>query len=213
MKTFIYLLCFLFFISSLSCAYDKLEIEITEVPYRETYAFLGTSFKLGGAPGVSLPDFEDIAKYTAEEIGFSVYMMSARDDRDLQFLTVIGYSKIDVEEMHITNLDSINCLDIMIGGKYFPRYPTFSLSKMPVRLTLSGVGGLGMIMEGTMGLAMEFKLGLVFSSKDNPSGFTLEVGYRPSFKFDYEPDYVSENAISIKTGSAVFFSAGFLFAP
>ncbi|MCK4643504.1 hypothetical protein KAU32_07695 [bacterium] len=117
------------------CA-ETIEIEITEVPYVQPYAFLGITFETGGQRSVGLTADAD-SQIDPKEMNFSIWMMSARHNQDFQFQTHLGYRGIDITELQVENLASISGFEIFLGGRFFPRYPTFSLSRLPVRLTLS----------------------------------------------------------------------------
>ncbi len=211
-KYFILVLCFfIIFCGSSVFSYDKIEVEITEVPYVEPYAFLGVTFETGGSQSVGLRDVED-SSISCSQTGFSLWMMSARHNQDFQFQTHLGYKGIDVSEFDLPNLEIISNMEIFIGGRFFPRYPTFALSKLPVRLTFSALGGLCWVGDN-MAFSMLFSAGFVISSKDNPTGMTFEIGYRPGLLYKYQPDYVSETEIQIDIEPSWIFRIGFLFGP
>ncbi len=192
------------------CA-ETIEIEITEVPYVQPYAFLGITFETGGQRSVGLTADAD-SQIDPKEMNFSIWMMSARHNQDFQFQTHLGYRGIDIAELQVENLASISGFEIFLGGRFFPRYPTFSLSRLPVRLTLSVIGGLSML-GNNFNFGMIISAGLIITSGDSPTGITMEIGYRPGNTYIHEPDYSSSNQISLTIEASWIFRIGFLFAP
>ncbi|HDS09176.1 MAG TPA: hypothetical protein ENN73_03015 [Firmicutes bacterium] len=212
-KTGFILILILFFSLSIF-GYEEIHIKIMEVPYREPHSFLGTSFNLGGRPMCSYSNaltLEDVEEPGAVK-GFALWVMSARSNQNIQYTTVLNYRGVDLSGLKIGDLETVHGFDIMIGGRFYPIYPTFGLSKMPVRLTLSAVGGIGFYGD-SMIFSTAVTKGFVISSKDNPSGLTVEISYVPGIKFDYTTDYVYGETIPIKVGDTVSLQVGFLFAP
>jgi hypothetical protein len=151
--------------------YDHLDITYTEVPYKPVYAFLGINFEAAGA----------------SQNGMSITMTSARE-QDLQFEVMLDYRKVK----------ELSVFDIMLGGTYLPRYPTFEIG-LPARLKISALGGLAMGNE-EMGMGMLLSTGLLFSfGREEANGILLALNYRPG---------------TIKgVADSLGFSFGFLFAP
>ncbi len=111
----------------------------------------------------------------------------------------MGYRNISTIE---GNADSnIGSFDIMIGGTFFPRKPSFVFLGMPVRLKASLLGGMGISNETTIYSAC-VSLAMVFSSGNDPSGMTVGLAYWPSV-----------SAGSVRLPGSVCASVGFLFAP
>jgi hypothetical protein len=162
-------------------AYDysgKLDVTVTEVPYRPVHAFLGVNFQSTGS-----------------QLGGNMTMTSARQS-DFQFETMIGYRNLG------TSPDSsLGSFDTMLGGAVFPRYPTFVLSNMPVRLKISLLGGLGITNENMIFSACA-GASLVFSSGDDPSGLVIGAFYWPSATIGVT-----------KIPGSVMINLGFIFAP
>lgn len=150
----------------------KVEVEVTEVPYRPVYAFLKINFEAGN-----------------EQSGASIGIMSAKQ-RDIQLESHIGYR----------SLGNTGSFDVMLGGAYFPRRPSFALGDMPVRVKISALGGMGM--SDDMFFTFMASAGLVLSSEDDPSGLTAEFVYWPSVK-----------TTSMDIPGSLSFKLGFLFAP
>ena len=125
--------------------------------------------------------------------GGSIIMTSARYT-DLQASALVGFRSVTSSE------GSIGVFDVMFGGTYFPRESIMDLGDMPVRLKISAMAGLGM--SNDMFFSMMFSMGLVFTSYDDPNGFTADLIFRPG---------VSVGSTNIP--SSVALSVGFLFAP
>jgi hypothetical protein len=203
MKNYLLFGVLTFIFSKISAQEETINLRITEVPYQPVYAFFRTSFDLGIQQKV---DFNHATFKARNQLGFSIGLISCKES-DIQFETRIGYRQVD-----LSNIDSVPAnkhydLDIMLGGRYYPRYPTFALSKnTPVRLTFSGIGGL--CLRGNdltnMGLTVALSAGFVFSQKDNPSGIMLEAQYRP----------LGSNAIAgVYLHPAWLLSIAWLFGP
>lgn len=159
---------------------QPIEIRITEVPYEKPYIFTRVSFEMGGTQMVEVaPDNNQMR--SRSQIGFGFGSISAKDS-DIQGEFRLGYRSVN-----LSNIDSIGVtrhqdFDILLGGRYYPRYPTFGLGKTPVRLTFAAIGGINLRGAG-MGDQMAFDVlinaGLSFSQSDNASGVMLEFQYRP----------------------------------
>jgi len=155
--------------------YYDVDVTYTEVPYRPVYAFLGLAFEAG----------------SGDMVGGALTMTSARD-RDIQLTAHVGYRSFSSA--------NTGSFDILVGGTYFPRKPTFMLDEMPVRLRMSALGGFGM--SESMFFTMCMSAGLVFSSGNDPSGFLTELAFWPGFKTETQ---------NIPGSMSIRF--GFLFAP
>jgi hypothetical protein len=131
--------------------YHHVEIEVTEVPYKPVDAFLGLNLQGGSASS-----------------GGNITLTSARAS-DVQFETLVGYRNLITKE---GESGTVGSFDVMLGGAYFPRYPSFAIFDMPVRLKTSLLGGMSMASEG-MFFSACFSMYLIFSSGDDPSGMTL----------------------------------------
>ncbi|MFC1629159.1 hypothetical protein ACFL3H_08620 [Gemmatimonadota bacterium] len=175
-------------------AYSQdIEIEITEVPYREVYAFGSPWFDFGGGHEVTGNGETIDASYT----GMGLRIWGARQDRDIQLQLAIGFNQYRIEELEITDLTSISVLDMMWGGRYYPRYPTFGLGgRLAARATFFAEGGLAMGTNPSFFAPVAvIGAGFAVSSWDNPSGVMLEIVYRPltqDVTYEYDtgfPDY------------------------
>ncbi|MFC1767660.1 hypothetical protein ACFLZ2_03805 [Candidatus Margulisiibacteriota bacterium] len=153
--------------------YHKVDVEYTEVPYRPVYAFLGVHFEGGN-----------------QQSGAGLTLMSARE-RDIQLNMMVGYR----------SFSNTGSFDILIGGAYFPRRPTFVLGDMPVRLKIYAMGGMGMAND--IFFAMMGGAELVFSSADEPSGLTMGMAFWPAVNV----------GTTTNIPSSMSFRIGFLFAP
>lgn len=178
-------------------AYSQdIEIEITEVPYREVYAFGSPWFDLGGGHDVTGNGQTIDARYT----GMGMRIWGARQDRDIQLQLAIGFNQYRVEELGFPDLVSVSVLDMMWGGRYYPRYPTFGLSRtLAVRATFFAEGGLAMGTNPSFfAPVVVMGAGIAVSSRDNPSGVMLEIVYRPLIQditHEYDtgfPTYITE---------------------
>ena len=174
--------------TALTClAYDyygKLEVEVTEVPYKPVYAFMGLNFQ-GSARQAN----------GEQTVGGVITLTSARPS-DIQFESLVGYRSITTQE----GGSATGAFDIMLGGTFFPRKPSFAFLGMPVRLKMSMHGG--MVMANEILFSACVSLSLVFSSGDDPSGMTIGVTYWPSIASG-----------ETKLPSSVCATLGFLFAP
>jgi len=183
MKKNVLAILFIFILISTTTAvyadydYEKIEVEVTEVPYKPVYAYLGLHFMAGNG-----------------QAGGDMGLTSARNS-DLQLESYIGYRNVSTVEG--TNL---GVFDMMLGGSFFPRRPVFKLGDMDARLKVSALGGLGL--SNDMLFTMLFSAGFVFSSPDDPSGFTADLIYSPSV-----------SAGETKIPSLIGIRIGFLFAP
>jgi hypothetical protein len=156
---------------------QDIEIEITEVPYQEVYAFGSPWFDFGGGHDVA----GDAQTVDAGFAGFGFRIWGAREDRDIQLQLAVGFNQYRVEDLNITDLRTVSVFDMMWGGRYFPRYPTFGLGRsLAARATFFAEGGLAMGFNPDMfAPTVVFGGGLSFSGRQNPGGVMLEIVYRP----------------------------------
>jgi hypothetical protein len=169
-------------------AQEPIRIEITEVPYRPVYAFLRVHFEFAGKQEFLHQEWQTTQK--DDFMGFGIGLISAKDS-DIQFESNISYQRYKSNLLGVPDFDMLHELDIQLGGRFFPRYPTFGLGKIPVRLTFSALGGIGLLMPNGYDIKYDLSVllsaGLMISSGSNASGFLIEVVYRPlttSFKLD-----------------------------
>jgi len=171
-------------------AQKQIEVEITEVPYRPVHAFLRVHFEFLGKQEITHQEW--LTSQKDSYLGFGLGLISARDT-DIQFETNLSYERYKADKIGVPDLDLVSQFDIQLGGRYFPRFPTFGLGRTPVRLTFSALAGVGLIFPGSYDMAYELSMvitaGLMISSGDNPSGFLLEFVYRP-----LESDFKAQNA-------------------
>lgn len=163
-----------------SSVYAQIDIRITEVPYNPPYAFTRISFEMGGKQLVEINKDKSTLR-ARSQIGFGFSMISAKES-DIQFEMRLGYRAVDLSNIDSLGVKKHQDYDILLGGRYYPRYPTFGLGKTPVRLTLAAVGGLNMRGAGLadqMAFDVVINAGLSFSQKDHPSGVMFEFQYRP----------------------------------
>jgi hypothetical protein len=167
-------------LSAPSLAQEQIEIEITEVPYRPVHAFMRVHFEFLGKQEILHQEWQTTQKDSY--IGFGLGLISARDT-DFQFESNLAYERYKADLIGIPDLDNVGRFDIQVGGRYLPRYPTFGLSRMAVRLTFSALAGAGLVFPGSYDMAYDLSMiltaGLMISSGDNPSGFLVEFIYRP----------------------------------
>jgi hypothetical protein len=193
----------------LSLAGAQISVEITEVPYTKPYAFLGLHFETGGSQTVIRAS--DSKELIAPQTGFGLRMQSARPE-NVQLEFEVGYRRLDMTAFKAQNI-GLGTFDI--GGRFYPRYPTFGLgNSIGVRLTASALGGYAFdFADSTVsgsgdsgiigGFDMRFSAGLAFSGRTDPSGITTEIVYRPS--------QLTGARYSLKPSWALRF--GFLFGP
>ena len=197
-------------------AHSQIEIEITEVPYQEVYAFLGVYFEVGGAQPLEYNE----AVHAVPTTRFGLRMHSARNS-DIQMEWMVGASRSDLSSLDIPALDNLVYGEALIGGRYFPRYPTFGLGRnTPVRLTGSAAGGMLMAMSSGVSLIeldIVLTAGMAITGLEDPSGITLEFVYRPNtvgidYSYYNEATYSDQNyALMLQPAWAL--RIGFLFAP
>ena len=196
--------------------HSQIEIEITEVPYQEVYAFMGVYFEVGGAQPLEYNE----AVYTVPTTRFGLRMHSARNS-DVQMEWMVGASRSDISTLDIPDLDNIVYGEALIGGRYFPRYPTFRLGRnTPVRLTGSASGGMLMALSSGVSqfeLDIVLTAGIAITGLEEPSGITLEFVYRPNtIGIDYSYyniDTYSDQNYALLLQPAWALRIGFLFAP
>lgn len=159
---------------------EQIDIRITEVPYREPYAFLRLHFDFAGQQKVKdlTTNTTDLAR---SQLGLGLGLISAKQT-DIQMESRVSFRTVDIS--NITNATRRhNDFNILLGGRYLPRYPTFSIGKKtPVRLTFSALGGLNMrgaSIADQLTYDVLLDVGLFFSQSDNPSGLMFEFQYRP----------------------------------
>ncbi|MCX7697407.1 MAG: hypothetical protein N2Z72_06925 [Bacteroidales bacterium] len=182
---------------------STINIKITEVPYQPVTAFLRVSFDVGFQQRVT---WKNVNYKARNQIGFALGLISCKES-DIQFETRVGFRQVD-----ISNIDSVPFrkyfdFDILIGGRFFPRYPTFGLSRTtPVRLTFSTLGGLSLTGNDltNIGFSTIFTGGFIISQKDNPSGILLELQYRL---------LGNDPATDLHLHSAWLLSVAWLFGP
>lgn len=182
---------------------ETIHIKITEVPYQPVTAFLRVSFDVGLQQKV---EWKNTSYSARNQIGFALGLISSKES-DIQFETRLGFRQVDISNIDSVPFRKYYDFDILVGGRYFPRYPTFALSKTtPVRLTFSTVGGLSLSGNDltSMGFSTIFTGGLIVSQKDNPSGVLLELQYRL---------LGNEPSPDLHLNSALLLSVAWLFGP
>jgi hypothetical protein len=181
------------FVVPVSSGFAQYTVEITQVPYRETHAFMGVYYEMSGVQNVMR--VSDSKSLALPQVGFGLRMMSAKD-RNIQGEFEIAYRRMDMKGFQPASTDPqvIGVGSFLFGGRFYPRYPTFGLGKsIGVRVTASAAGGYGMDMSdngydnansgvshrAVSGFDVRTTAGLVFSGRTDPSGVTAEVVYRP----------------------------------
>ncbi len=198
-------------------AYSQdIEIEITEVPYREVYAFGNPWFDFAGGHEVAGDGQTIDAGYT----GLGLRIWGARQDRDIQLQLAVGFNQYLVEDLGITDLRTVSVLDMMWGGRYYPRLPTFGLAgTFAVRATFFVEGGLAMgTSPSFFAPTVVMGAGFSISGRENPSGVLLEIVYRPlsqNLEHEYDtgfPSFITEKyPLTLNPAWSVRF--GFVLAP
>ena len=195
---------------------QDIEIEITEVPYREVHAFGSPWFDLGGVHDVTGGGQTIDARYS----GMGLRIWGARQDRDIQLQLAIGYNQYRVEELGATDLVSVSVFDMMWGGRYYPRYPTFGLARtLAARATFFAEGGLAMgTTPSFFAPTVVMGAGLAISGRSNPSGVLLEIVYRPltqdvTHEYDTGPPLYDEEKFPLTLNPAWNVRLSFVIAP
>ncbi len=170
------------FIFLTSACFAQIDIRITEVPYVAPAPILTRlSFEMGGKQPCEV-DSVSTVRNARSQFGISFGSISTKDS-DIQAEMRIAYRLTDLSNLKISGISKHQDFNILLGGRYFPRYPTFGLSnKTPVRITLAALGGLNMRGQGfadQMAIDVILNAGFVISQNDNPSGIMLEFQYRP----------------------------------
>jgi hypothetical protein len=208
--------CFLTLVWQSPASSQDIEIEITEVPYREVHAFGSPWFDFGGAHDVA----GETATVDADFAGFGLRIWGARQDRDIQMQLAVGFNQYRVEDLAITDLRTVSVLDMMWGGRYYPRYPTFGVGRsLAVRATFFAEGGLAMgTSPSFFAPVVDFGAGFAISGRENPSGLMVEIVYRPliqdvTYEYDTGPPLYDElsEALTLETGWSI--RLGFVIAP
>jgi hypothetical protein len=192
-----------------SLASAQITIEITEVPYTQPHAFLSVNFETAGAQNVIRAS--DKSEFLVPQTGFALSMFGAHDT-NVQLEMAFAYRRLDLSS--ISGAQNIGLGSFHIGGRLYPRYPTFGLgSSIAVRVTGSALGGYAFdfgdstVTAGNSGIVSgldaQISAGLAFSGRSEPSGLTAEVVYRPT--------ELSGQRFSVKPSWALRF--GFLFGP
>jgi len=177
-------LTFIFF--KVSGQEENINLRITEFSYQKKQRydsvnfFLRISFDVGIQQQVG---FNHATFKAKNHLGFSISSITGKKS-DFQLESRAGFRQVDLSNIDPVPAKKHYYLEYMMGGRYFPRNPTFSLSKnIPVRLTFSGIGGFDFRVDNlskmNMGFTVALTAGFVFSQKDNPSGIMLEAQYRP----------------------------------
>lgn len=213
MKTVATLVTTLFLWPLSVCQAQVIQVEITEVPYEAPYAFLAFHYGFGGNQTVERKSGG--ASATTPQTEYSLRIQGARDT-NIQAEIELGYRKIDLE--NLGDSEGLSFTSVGLGGRYYPRYPTFGLgSGLAGRLTASALGGftysgnrsttdlLGqeVFTDGSFSTDLRLTAGLAFSGREEPSGLTAEIVYRPNSASNLE--YSAEPAWAIRIG--------FLFGP
>lgn len=83
----------------------------------------------------------------------------------------------------------LHALDLHLGGRYFPKFPTFGVggakSGLAFRLTFSATGGASLLipqntdLSSVWAISAELTAGLAITTGDSPSGIMVECVYRP----------------------------------
>lgn len=176
------LIVFPLIIFALGLIAQPIEIRITEVPYEPPpIVFNRVHFDIGGKQTCETDSIGTV-RNARSQIGFGFGVISTRDS-DIQLESRFSYRKVDLSNLNIPGVAKHQDFTILVGGRYFPRYPTFGLSKStPVRMTFAAIGGLNMRGQGfadQMAFDMILNAGIVISQSDNPSGVMFEFQYRP----------------------------------
>lgn len=183
----------------------QIDIRITEVPYRETYAFFAVMLETGGSQPVLR--MSDMVELPANQTGIGLRMQSAKA-RSIQFEIEMAYRKLDLAG---TGAPDMSIGSVHLGGRLYPRTPQFGLGRnIGVRVMGAAAGGYAFDFADTTydggnaaGLDIRLSAGLAFSGRSDPSGLTAEVVYRPS--------KLSGLRYSVQPSWALRF--GFLFGP
>jgi hypothetical protein len=162
-----------------STSFAQIRVEVTEVPYLEPHSFMGLALDFAGTQNVERADGSQSNK--ENQVGLTLRAQGAKRI-NIQAELELGYRRIDFNEFKDPALPNISLWTLLIGGRYFPLYPTFLLSQdIAVRLNASfAAGWTGCISaEDLGGLDGRIALGFAFTGAKDPSGLTAEVVYRP----------------------------------
>ena len=191
---------------------DTLHIEIEE-PHEPVPTFAYLSFEFSGQQ--EIVDKSNLVSQKDSQFGFNLGGFSAIQD-DIRSEFIIGYRSLKAEQIGY-GLENISDFSFHIGGRYYPNNPTFSLGKIPIRLTFSALGGINWLTAGEGKSAFPFSAllscGLSISFRNSRSGFLIEFIYRPvsmDMKIKNESD-VLMGTLLIKPSWSIRIA--WLFAP
>jgi hypothetical protein len=181
-----------------TAAAETIDINVTEVPYRETYAFLGLDAEFVGT-GEAVTSAQ-----TTDKIGhlaFLLRMQSARR-RTFELEIQLGVQRFSLKSL---GLGTLYAFELNLGGRIFPLTPLFALKRLGIRPTGSITVG-GYLGDGTEGLAASLTAGLAFSFGEDTTGMMIEAVYRPLA-------YSLSSETPVDVTPTISMRLGFFFGP
>jgi hypothetical protein len=180
MKRWLILVPVIFGLLSPALAEDTAPTSITQTPYRSVGAFLPVYVDFGGPENLSNRDSGITQKDAILGLGFG---LQSANNSGIQWQIMAGYEHMPAGEVDIQGADSIHVVKLQAGVRYFPRYPTLGLGRVPIRLTASASAGGAMFKTGDWSPVLKptatLSAGLAVSWGDFPGGLVAEFVYRP----------------------------------
>jgi len=152
---------------------------IIEEPHEPVPTFAYLSFEFSGQQ--EIVDKASLVSQKGSQLGFNFGFFTAIQE-DVRTEGIFGYRRLRAEQIGY-GLENISDFSFHIGVKYYPNNPTFSLGKIPIRLTFSALGGINWLTAGPVQSVFPFSAllsgGLSISPFSSRSGLLIEFVYRP----------------------------------
>jgi len=202
-------------------AQGPLHVAITNVPYRDVFAFLFLHVEALGTQ-----EFTNRNASVAQKdsyLGFGLGMFSAANT-GFQLGWKGTYQRYKADRFGLAKPDgTLHCLDLHVGGRYFPKYPTFGFGKwesgLAFRLTFSAMAGVSLFLPANSdinklwSLSTDLTAGLAISTGNHPSGLMIECVYRPlSRTLNFQSASIGP-FVTVLMKPALAFRLTYLFGP
>lgn len=191
---------------------DTIHVVIEE-PHEPVPSFAFLSFEFSGQQ--EIVDKASLVSQKDSQLGFNLGFFTAVQE-DVRVEGIFGYRRLNAEQIGY-GLENISDFSFHFGGRYYPNNPTFSLGKIPIRLTFSALGGINWLTAGPVQSVFPFSAllsaGLSISSRSSRSGLLIEFVYRP---ISMDMKLMDESSVLMGTlliKSSWCISIAWLFAP
>ncbi len=170
----------------------------TDLPYKETSAFLGLDAEFLGVGQARTP------AATTDQIGHLALSMRVQSAgrRTFELEMQLGIHSFSLESL---GLETLYAYELLLGGRIFPLTPPLALGQIAIRPTLSVLAG-GYLGDGTQGLIASFTAGVAFSFGEDTTGLTVEGVYRPI-------GYSLSSTTPVRATPSFSLRLGFFFGP